>query len=179
MKKQNLLYAVAALAFILISVSCEKDKGDTQAPTIELKGPKNGDTLWVGTHIHFEAEFADNVELRSYKIDIHSNFNNHSHKSTTHDHNDLKEWKFQQSWDFEAGLRNAHIHHHSITIPETVDGHEVATGKYHFMVYCIDKAGNESWVAVEVVIAEDHDDDHDDHDDHDDDEGNDHSHDHD
>ncbi len=144
-KTSIVLLALAALT------SCEK-KGDTEPPTIELVSPANGDTLWVGSGIHLDAEFSDNVELGSYKISIHSNFNDHSHKSAQQD-NDHVAWNYQTTWDFEPGSRNAHIHHHEVQVPNELDGHGVATGKYHFMVYCVDKAGNESWVARSVVIA--------------------------
>jgi len=139
------------LPFVLVAmliVSCEKE-ADTIAPVIEVSGPEANEILYVGSTIHFEADFSDDVALKSYKIDIHSNFDGHTHKSES---TDSSEWHFQQSWSFDEGAKNAHIHHHEIEVPEEIDGLPIEPGDYHFMIYCTDAAGNESWTAIAVEI---------------------------
>ena len=37
-------------------------------------------------------------------------------------------------------------------IPEKMDGKPVREGKYHFMVYCTDMNGNESYVSRNVIL---------------------------
>jgi hypothetical protein len=141
------------LGFSVIFVSCEKKDGDTIAPQITIDEPIDDEVLILGADVHFEADFLDDVELKSYKIDIHDNFNGHSHKSLQ----TKVPWTYQKSWTFDTGLKNAHIHHHEILVPEMVDGDSIQPGHYHFMVYCTDAAGNESWTArdVEIVAASD------------------------
>lgn len=123
------------LAFVGIFSSCEKDEADTVKPVIEIIAPENKEVIQTGSEIHFEVDFSDNIELKSYK------------KTET------TPWHFHKSWNFDAGKKNAHIHHHEIVIPTQIDGKEVATGHYHFMVYCIDAAGNENWTVVEIEIV--------------------------
>lgn len=147
--KFSLIIFILAIAGMFSS--CEKDEADTEKPVIEVSGPEADKVLYVGSEIHFEVDFSDNVELKSYKVDIHDNFDGHTHKSTKHEGT---AWHFQKSWDFDAGQKNTHIHHHEIAIPTEIEGEKVATGDYHFMVYCTDAAGNESWVAIDVEIQE-------------------------
>lgn len=147
MKKVTLfLIAVVITAFIW---SCSKDEDkDTTKPVIELEEPADGDTLFIGYETHLEMELTDDVQLKSYKIDIHSNFDGHNHtKSIAAD----GAWIYTKSWDV-SGSKNAHVHHHEIEVPATVDGVPIAKGKYHFMVYCTDAAGNESYIARSVIV---------------------------
>jgi hypothetical protein len=145
--KSNILYLLF-MAFGVLMVSCSKDDKDTTKPQILIEEPAMNQVFYPGDEIHFGAEFIDNVELRSYKIDIHANEDSHDHKSTRGE----GEWSFQKSWEFEAGKKNAGIHHDEIVIPAEVDGVPIHTGDYHFLVYCTDKAGNESWVSVNIEI---------------------------
>lgn len=146
MKYNFLTYIV--LLFVLVFSSCNKDDGDTQKPEILLAEPFDGQVLLAGDTLHFEVEFLDNIELKSYKIDIHPNEDSHDHKSTL----DEGEWSFQKSWEFEPGLKNTSVHHDEIVIPTLIDGVAIHTGDYHFLVYCTDKAGNESWIDVDIEI---------------------------
>ncbi|MBN1989963.1 MAG: DUF4625 domain-containing protein [Bacteroidales bacterium] len=150
MIKRFAILTVALFATALFS-ACEKD-GDTQKPTITIIEPTSGTALIAGDEIHFEADFSDNQELKSYKIDIHSAEDGHTHTKSiaAEDH---ASWALQKSWSFEAGQKNAHIHHHEIVIPTTIDGVAIETGRYHLLVYCTDKDGNESWKAVSITIA--------------------------
>ncbi len=150
MKNIKYFVAIALLMSVFVITSCEKDDTDTQKPVITLAAPEENEVLNIGSEIHFEVDFSDDVELKSYKVDIHSNFDGHDHKSAST--GDSIAFSVQKSWNFDAGLKNTHVHHHEITIPHEIDGKEISQGNYHFMVYCTDAAGNESWVAVPVKI---------------------------
>lgn len=151
---------LAVLAASVFITSCSDEDVDNMKPTIKLVAPVDDQVLHPGSELHFECEFADDVELRSYKVEIHNNFDGHTHEHATvlksageeHGH----PWAYSKSWDFEAGQKNAAIHHHEIVVPQTilVDGveEEVAEGNYHLGVYCMDAAGNESKVFVDIVI---------------------------
>ncbi|MDR1602107.1 MAG: DUF4625 domain-containing protein [Tannerella sp.] len=152
------LYSIIGLAAILSLwfVSCEKES-DTEKPVINLIEPAEGDILQIGSDVHFEMELSDNVMLGSYKVEIHSNFDNHGHAATKADDADVA-FFFERSWDV-SGKKNADIHHHEIEIPENS-----IPGDYHLMVYCTDAAGNEANVVCNVVLSheggEDHDHEH-------------------
>lgn len=143
------ILGLALLFLTSIFVSCEKEEADTTPPVIQISAPEDDKVLIIGNEIHFEADFSDAGGLKSYKIDIHDNLNGHNHKSSK----GSVAWSYQKSWDFVAGAKNAHIHHHDIKIPITVGSDSLSPGSYHFMIYCTDVSGNENWLAVDVVLA--------------------------
>jgi hypothetical protein len=147
--KQISFFAIVLAAVAAFSVSCSKDDDkDTTKPVIVLHEPADGDTLFIGHEVHLEVEISDNVKLKSYKVDIHSNFDGHVH---TKGANADVAWSFNKSWDI-SGLKNTHIHHHEIIVPTHINGSPIAKGNYHFSVYATDEAGNESHVVVSVVV---------------------------
>jgi hypothetical protein len=144
---KSLLLFIVLLSGAVFFNSCDKE--DTKKPVINLIEPEDDEVLFTGTEIHFEAEFSDDTELASYKIDIHFN-DGHIHKSSGLE--EEVEFSFQKSWDFEPGKKNALIHHDEIVIPEFIEGKPVKSGYYHFIVFCTDKAGNESYISVDIEI---------------------------
>ncbi len=132
-------------------VACDKEEGDVTKPVIQLEAPTEGGTLYAGSDVHFDMDLSDNVALGSYKVDIHNRFDGHDHevKSTNEEGHDHEPFEFQKTWSDIAGLRNAHIHHHEIVIPENA-----TPGEYCFTVYCVDQAGNQSMVVKHINIAE-------------------------
>jgi hypothetical protein len=147
MKHTLFIFGIIVLLFAVNS--CEKEDNDTEKPEIVLIEPAEDDTLFVGHEVHLDMELADNVKLKSYKIDIHSNFDGHGHtKSALAD----VPWAYSKSWNI-TGLRNTDIHHHEIIVPTTINGSPIATGNYHFAVYVTDEAGNENKVIVDVIVG--------------------------
>jgi hypothetical protein len=135
-----------AAVLSLTVVSCEKEgkeEVDTTKPVINLIEPEEGDVLQIGADVHFEMELSDDVMLGSYKVEIHSNFDGHGHETKA----DGEGFFFDRSWDV-SGQRNASIHHHEIFIPEDAE-----PGDYHLMVYCLDAAGNETYVVINVELS--------------------------
>jgi hypothetical protein len=133
---------------VLTVNSCKDENGDTTKPVINLIEPEDDDLLQIGDEygVHFEAEFEDNEMLASYKVDIHPNFDNHSH-AVTKGEAETVDFNFEQSWDI-SGKKNTSVHHHEIIIPENA-----TPGHYHLMVYCTDAAGNESYIARDVELS--------------------------
>ena len=134
--------------FSLFFTSCSSDnEGDTVKPVINLIEPTEGATLKIGNAhgVHFDMELSDDVMLKSYKVNIHSNFDGHSHTRTSEE---TVDFSFNRSWDVSG--KNTKIHHHEIVIPEN------ATPRNdHLMVYCTDEAGNESYLARNIVLSHD------------------------
>lgn len=163
MKKYYILYVIVFVfvsSFVFSSCSNDDDV-DTTAPVIELDEPEDGDELLIGAGVHFECDFKDDVMLGSYMIEIHNNFDGHSHKTQSRAAGE-EPFFFKKSYDL-SGLRNSHVHHHDVVIPENAQ-----EGNYHLVVYCTDAAGNQSLVAREIVLSHDADEHH--HHDDDDDE---------
>jgi hypothetical protein len=149
-----LTLALAATTMIL-ATGCEDS--DNTKPVIDLIEPADGDMLRVGSDVHFEMNLSDDEALKSYKVEIHHNFDGHGHESRdTPTPGDEEPFAFNRSW--EVSGKNAHVHHHEIVIPENA-----RPGDYHLMVYCTDAAGNEAHVARDIVLSHeggDHDHDH-------------------
>ena len=146
MKKTKLF--IATFLVSLLFIACSNEDGDTTAPVISLISPQEGEELVIGNEkgVHLDMTLSDNEMLRSYKIEIHDNFDGHGHSKsettgTTH-------FSFQKTWDI-SNQKNIKIHHHEIVIPQNA-----TPGNYHLMVYCTDEAGNESYVARNIVLID-------------------------
>ncbi len=122
--------AAALLMTAFLATSCKKDDVDNTKPTIVINEPEEEEQFALGSELHLDVDFADDVELHQYKVDIHS-AEGHDHKSTS------EKWVFEQVYDL-SGYKNKNIHD-LIAIPATIDA-----GDYHVIIYCTDKAGNES-----------------------------------
>lgn len=132
--------------------SCDKDgeSSDTVKPVINLVDPEEGATLRIGDDhgVHFDAELSDDVMLKSYKVDIHPNFDGHVHSASLKAASETTvDFTFNKSWDI-SGKKNADIHHHEIKIPANA-----TPGNYHLMIYCTDAAGNEAHLARNIVLS--------------------------
>jgi len=182
--KKSLLIAAIVLKAVFGLVSCESESLDNEKPVVKIVSPMDDELVKPGSGIHFEVELSDNVALASYKVNIHGAFDGHGHGDG---HDDMgtrsatsravtDSVEFTRTWlesDFIAlgqepiaGKRNAIVHHHHIVIPATVtrtiDGEEkelpLREGHYHFMVFCTDQSGQESFASTEIVISYDADD---------------------
>jgi hypothetical protein len=76
----------AAIVLIAFSIAgCSRDDTDELKPEINLDFenafPQNCDTLWLGETFTFKARFSDNVELGSFSMEIHENFDHHAHST--------------------------------------------------------------------------------------------------
>lgn len=85
-------YFPMILSLLVISVSLltacgdsDNPLSDTTKPVIDLKSPAEGGVLAIGSEhgVHFEMDLSDDVMLKSYKIEIHNNFDHHSHDTRT------------------------------------------------------------------------------------------------
>lgn len=144
------IFPIAFMALALLA-SCEKNDADTQKPQIEVISPAEEQQIRLGDAIVFNVKFSDNEELKSYKVDIHSNFDAHTHKLGAV--NDSVAWTFQKSWDFPAGMSQMQIQHQEIVVPAVISEHPVSRGEYHITIYCTDASGNEHWMALPIDVV--------------------------
>ncbi len=161
---------ILLFAALTAFTSCEKELNDSEKPLIVLSSPVEDTEIRPGSAIHFEMTLSDNEALASYKVNIHGAFDGHDHSASS----PLRTGKaatratedsmaFEKSWlesDFIklgeepiAGKRSVTIHHHLMQVPDSIDGRPVKEGHYHFIVYCTDSSGQESFIAREIVIA--------------------------
>lgn len=105
-----------------------------------------------GDVIPFHYLFTDDTELGAYNIEIHNNFDHHTHSTSSVEcpvdakKDPVKPWVFNQDYTIPAGQRSYDARH-DIQIPADID-----TGDYHFMVRLTDHAGWQQLHAVAIKI---------------------------
>lgn len=169
MKVINNLLAVPFVLFALCGCGSDDEDGvkDTQVPVVSSEGivasPLNCDTYHRGQVIPLRFVLKDNVELGSYNVNIHNNFDHHNHSTEIGDCTlDAKVdkstpegkakyangWVFQQNYTVPEGLKT-YLASADIVIPATIE-----PGDYHFMLTVTDKAGWQTIKAVSIKILE-------------------------
>ncbi|MDR0428154.1 MAG: DUF4625 domain-containing protein [Dysgonamonadaceae bacterium] len=152
---KNNIFNLCFLSLTIVFTACDNNNADLNPPVITLNDPAEGEILTIGDEhgVHFDMDLEDDVMLSSYKIDIHWGEDHEHHHSSSLLRSLTEEgtehFKFQESWDVSQ-TRKIHVHHHQIMIPRNA-----IPGKYHFLVYCLDAAGNESMLARNVFLSND------------------------
>jgi len=155
MKKIRFIITIVVLAFI---TSCSSDKAeiDSEYPVIDITGanafPIQCSTISRGQTITFKATFNDNVALGSYSLDIHHNFDHHTHSTevTTCEMEAVKKpvkpMLFINNYTIPDGVKTYEATA-QITIPADVD-----PGDYHFMIRLTDKEGWQTLKGLSIKI---------------------------
>jgi len=105
-----------------------------------------------GGVIPFNYIFKDDTELGSYNIEVHNNFDHHTHSTSSVEcQMDEKKtpqnpWVYNQDFSIPEGQRT-YTSRFDIPIPADID-----TGDYHFMVRLTDRAGWQQLHAVAIKI---------------------------
>lgn len=156
MIKRVLLFGFAC--FQMLSCGDGDDSKDMAKPSIDMTResafPKNCVILYRGETFSFKATFTDNVELGNYNIEIHNNFDHHSHSTDDVEcelepkKKPVNPWVYNQDFPIPAG-KTIFEADNTISIPADID-----TGDYHFMVRLTDKAGWQQLKAVSIKIKE-------------------------
>jgi len=174
--KKNIFLVVFASLLSLGFIACGSDDAkDETAPVITDAGitanPINCQVYHRGDVIPFHYIFTDDMELGSFNIEIHNNWDHHSHSTESneehehehesveceehdHDHEDETHaggtaWVFNQSYEIPAENPTYYEANFNIQIPE-----DIGTGDYHFMIRVVDKAGWQQLKAIAIEIEE-------------------------
>jgi hypothetical protein len=154
--KKNIL--TISLLCALCACSSSDDTKDTQQPVITEQGvtadPIDCQVYQRGQVIPFNYVFTDDTELGAYNIEIHNNFDHHTHSTSATEctieaqKQPVKPWVYNQDFAIPAGQQQytARI---DIPIPTDID-----PGDYHFMVRLTDRAGWQQLKAVAIKITE-------------------------
>ena len=138
----------------------EKPSIDTEKPLIDLTiinaFPTSCDTLYFDEPFTVKALLTDNVELGSFNIDIHNNFDNHTH-STEFEQCTLGAIKdavnpYVYIQDYTLPVTNEFTTDVSMTIPSS-DGIDLYDeGDYHFQIRLTDKEGWSTMKGLNVKL---------------------------
>jgi hypothetical protein len=156
--------AIKILSFLLILLvifnSCNKDEIDKEKPVIDLSiqgaFPVNCDTLYFGESFTVKMRFSDNVELGSFSIDIHQNFDHHSHSTEVTEctldpvKTPVNPFVFIQDYDIPAGL-SEYVTDVTISVPSACCG-LYDEGDYHFFISMTDHEGWSTQKGLSVKI---------------------------
>ena len=151
--------AILPLSLIIFGTACSSDNDnvDSTLPTICEAGEQTCPTdcyeCLRGESIDFCYTFADDIELGNFNIEIHNNFDHHTH-STSSVECELDEkksavnaWVYNQDYSIPDGL-TTYTPNVSIVIPTDID-----TGDYHFMIRLTDKAGWQQLRSVAIKVV--------------------------
>jgi hypothetical protein len=146
-----------SIATILLS-SCADDKVeiDTEYPEIDITYqdafPKQCSVVERGETMAFSARFMDNMELGGFSIDVHHNFDHHTHSTEVNDcdtepvKEPVNPFKFINGYDIPEGSRD-YTAEMELEIPEDID-----TGDYHFMILLTDAEGWQTIKGLSIKI---------------------------
>ena len=152
---------IILLSIAFIFNACNREEIDTEKPVIDLSPsnvfPKNCDTLYFGETFTFKGFFSDNAELGSYSIDIHNNFDHHSHSTEINDCDlgDKKEpvnpFVFIQDYEIPSGQLEFEAND-LINIPNGDGINLYDEGDYHFSISLTDNEGWSTFKGLSIKI---------------------------
>lgn len=161
MKIKSRLMSLLLLSMLFIATSCsssDDDSRDTTKPTITINYaggfPQACAELERGQTYTFKAQVTDNVALAAYSIDIHHNFDHHTHDDQLGDcdfHEDkvaVNPLLVLENYSISGDLQTYEISI-DIDIPNNID-----TGDYHCSYSVTDQTGWQSQTSVDIKIIE-------------------------
>ncbi len=157
MTKKSIFPSLVVLlsATVLLS-SCKKESADTEYPVIDVdypgSFPKNCVDVSRGGSFTSTIRVHDNVELGSMSVEIHENFDHHTHSTDVESCPEVpakipvNPFSAIVEFPLPAG-QSSYTSVKDINIPAGVD-----TGRYHFIIRLTDKAGWQTIKGIEINI---------------------------
>ncbi len=146
---------------MLIAACRDDNKVDSEKPYIDISiagaFPTNCDTIYFGETFLLKMAFSDNVELGAYSIDIHNNFDHHSHSTEVTEcntdpvKNPVNPYVFINDYAIPQGSKEYEINL-PISIPEGNDAGLFDNGDYHFFISLTDKEGWSSQKGLSIKM---------------------------
>lgn len=148
---QNLCMVLSGLAVMAFGLfSCGKTEIDEQKPTVDLTAegshPLNCDVIYFGEAFNLHYLLEDNVELGSYSVDIHNNFDHHSHSSEVEScelfpvKTPVNPYLLIKNGEIPAGLTRYQTDD-QIVVPASNEQGLFDEGDYHLTLRVTDKEG--------------------------------------
>ena len=85
--KNHILLSIATALIIALCIACENKNKDLTPPTISDADfqPANCDIYYLGDTIQVRFTCSDDTELGNFNIEIHNNFDHHTHSTEAED----------------------------------------------------------------------------------------------
>jgi hypothetical protein len=149
-------FLLITLLFVLMA--CDNTMKDEELPVIDMTGenafPQNCVTVYRGESFTFNARFTDNIELGSYSIEMHHNFDHHAHSTSSEEcemgviKQAVKPLLFIDEYTIPNGKTE-----YSASIEINIPG-DADTGDYHFSIRLTDKSGWQTFKGISMKIAD-------------------------
>lgn len=169
----SLLMALITILTLSFNACGSDDDKDMTPPVISADGitanPINCQQYHPGDVIPFHYVMLDNQELGNFNIEVHNNFDHHTHSTEADDHDHDHEMgecddDEEHEHEHEHSEGNAWVYNHDFTIPAGQRQYDArvdipipadaALGDYHFMIRLTDRAGWQQLHAVAIKITE-------------------------
>lgn len=152
--------ALSLLVFVLIQGGCRKNV-DNEKPQVILNFPNafpvNCDTLYFGWPYLFRLKFVDNQELGDFRIDIHHNFDHHTH-STDYvacvldaSKQPVNPYRYLKTHYIPGGQKE-YIAEIVVVLPPENEFGKFDEGDYHMQVMISDKSGWSSMKGISLKL---------------------------
>jgi len=142
----------------LVACSSSNDTNDLTPPTITDEGvsacPVDCQQFKRGSVIAFQYKFDDDTELGNYNIEVHNNFDHHTHGTSAVEcsidavKKPVNPWVYNSDFEIPQGAKT-YTAILNIDVPADVDA-----GDYHFMIRLTDKSGWQQLKSVAIKIVE-------------------------
>jgi len=157
MKKYIFVLLVASSLFY----SCSKEETDTTKPEIDLDFPgafpQNCDVIYFDEEFTLKIRFTDDTELGSFSLDLHNNFDHHTHSTEAEkcdfhpDKDAINPYKFVQDYSIPEGSTE-YIFEQKMTISSQNANGQVDDGDYHLYIRLTDRTGWSSLKGLSLKI---------------------------
>ena len=154
----SLMMALVTILTLSFNACGKDDDKDMTPPVISTEGitanPVNCQQYHPGDVIPFHYVMSDDQELGAYNIEVHNNFDHHTHSTTSVEcpmdaqKQPQNPWVYNRDFSIPAG-QSRYEARVDIEIPADID-----PGDYHFMIRLTDRAGWQQLHAVAIKITE-------------------------
>lgn len=141
--------------------ACSREEVDMVKPEIHFDfsgaSPIACDTLFFGEVFHFRMNFSDDVELGAFNLDIHHNFDHHSHTTEgipcplDPKKPPVNPWVFIQDYPIPSGLKFYEADMEWV-LPSGNDAGPYDEGDYHLVVRVTDRSGWSAYKSFGIKI---------------------------
>jgi len=148
--------SIFTMALFFTACSGDSPEIDTEYPAIDSTAvnafPIQCSEIKRGEKITFRTKFTDNAELGSYSLDIHHNFDHHTHSTEVNDcladpiKKPINPMLYINSVTIPAGQKSYEAVQ-EISIPQDID-----PGDYHFLIRLTDKEGWQTIKGLSIKI---------------------------
>ncbi|MFH1121569.1 MAG: DUF4625 domain-containing protein [Bacteroidota bacterium] len=155
---KNILIISFILLLLFSFSGCQKEEKDDVYPEIKMDCcggfPMNCDEVTRGGSFTFVAQFSDNEELGAFSLDIHNNFDHHTHSTDPVPcelepiKDPVNPFRLIEEYVIPSGSKT-YLAEVEIEVPAGAD-----TGDYHMMVRLTDKAGWQTLKGISFKVIE-------------------------